>query len=136
MSDKASNHYPLYMTTKGQARLSMELAYQAYLYRHRRQSKAVNRRLNHLSDILRTAKIILGDEPAGQIHLGSTVTVQKVGSCPRTYTIAPATEATTQTDHISEQSALGLALLNHKIDDVVSLPSHNKQQHLLILAVS
>lgn len=136
MLEPANSERPHYMTTKGYMRLSMELAYQAYLHRRGRQHKTVNRRLTQLADMLHAAKIVPCEEPLGQIHLGSTVTVQKSGSCLQTYTIVTPAEANEQTNCISDRSSLGHALLNHKLDDVVSLPNRDRQHRLLILAVA
>ncbi len=79
-------------------------------------------RIKELEMILASARVI--DESAvltDMVQVGTTVTIQEEGLEPETYTIVGAAEANPAGGMISNESPLGKALLNKKVDDQVQV---------------
>lgn len=77
----------------------------------------VEGRIKELEIILAKAHIIAEGRTADVIQVGSRVTIQEEGADPETYIIVGAAEANPQEGKISNESPIGKALLNRKIND-------------------
>jgi len=97
----------------------------------------VEGRIKDLEILLATAKII--EEPAvvGLVQVGSRVTIQEVGSRTKEeYEIVGAAEANPMDGHISNESPLGKALLNHKAGETVQVDSPEGKYEVKIIEVA
>ena len=81
----------------------------------------VEGRILTLETMLNNAVIIKGDGPQGQVHLGSTVTVQEEGGSPEKYQLVGAAEADPRHGRISNESPLGKALMGRKVGDEIKV---------------
>ena len=81
----------------------------------------VEGRILTLETMLNSAVIIKGDGPQGQVHLGSTVTVQEEGGSPEKYQLVGAAEADPRHGRISNESPLGKALMGRKAGDEIKV---------------
>lgn len=94
----------------------------------------VEGRIKELEILLATARVIDGVPQASDtIQVGSTVTIQEEDMEPEVYTIVGAAEANPVKGKISNESPLGRALLNHKVDDKVQVdaPAGSFSVHIL-----
>lgn len=94
----------------------------------------VEGRIKELELLLATARII--DEKASHgntIQVGSVVTIKEEGMEAETYTIVGAAEANPSKGRISNESPLGKALINKKVDDKVQVdaPQGSFTVHIL-----
>lgn len=80
-------------------------------------------RISELEDVLLHAVIIEeSDMPAGQVSIGSTVTVRQInGTATRTFKIVGSQEADAMHGIISEDSPFGKAAIGAKEGDVISV---------------
>lgn len=82
----------------------------------------VEGRIKELEMLLATARVITeGSAASDTIQVGSRVTIQEEGSTPEVYTIVGAAEANPALGRVSNESPLGRALLNRKVDDIVQV---------------
>jgi transcription elongation factor GreA len=81
----------------------------------------VEGRILELEHMLAQAKVIEPGESTGAIRIGSTVTVRESAGPPETYTIVGSAEANPEKGLISNESPLGQALLDHRVDDQVDV---------------
>ena len=81
----------------------------------------VEGRILELEHMLAQAKVIEPGESTGAIRIGSTVTVRENAGPPETYTIVGSAEANPKQGLISNESPLGQALLDHRVDDQVDV---------------
>ena len=81
----------------------------------------VEGRILTLETLLNNAVVIKGDGPLGQVHLGSTVTVQEEGGNPEKYQMVGAAEADPREGRISNESPLGKALMGRKVGDEIKV---------------
>ena len=81
----------------------------------------VEGRILTLETMLNNAVIIKGDGPLGQVHLGSTVTVQEEGGSPEKYQMVGAAEADPREGRISNESPLGKAMMGRKVGDEIKV---------------
>lgn len=82
----------------------------------------VEGRIKELEMLLANARVITETAAATEmVQIGSKVTIQEEGSDPEEYTIVGAAEANPSQGKISNESPLGKALLNRKLDDVVQV---------------
>lgn len=94
-------------------------------------------RIKELEILLATAKIIEGNTASGCIQVGSTVTIQEIGTDEKEkFTIVGATEAKPSEGRISNESPLGNALLTHVKGDEVSVNSPDGEYQVKIVKVS
>jgi len=97
----------------------------------------VEGRIKDLEILLATAKIIEEPKVADTVVVGSKVTIQEVGSKTKeTYEIVGAAEANPEEGHISNESPLGKALLNHKAGEVVSVEAPESKYQVKIIEVA
>ena len=97
----------------------------------------VEGRIKELEILLATAKIIEGNSAGECIQVGSTVTIQEIGSKEKeTFTIVGAAEAKPSEGRISNESPLGIALLNHSKGEEVSVKAPDGDYQVKIVKVS
>lgn len=97
----------------------------------------VEGRIKDLEILLATAKII--EEPAspGMVQVGSKVTIQEVGNRSKEeYEIVGAAEANPMDGHISNESPLGRALLNHKAGETIQVDAPEGKYEVKIIEVA
>jgi len=81
----------------------------------------VEGRIKELEILLATARVIDEVPPAELVQVGSKVTIQEEGAEPEVFTIVGAAEANPSEGRISNESPLGKALLNRKLEDKVTV---------------
>jgi len=97
----------------------------------------VEGRIKELEILLATAKIIEDKGDSDSIQVGSTVTIQEVGSDEKeTFTIVGAAEAQPSEGRISNESPLGRALLNHRKGEEVVVKAPDGDYQVKIVKVS
>ena len=97
----------------------------------------VEGRIKELEILLATAKIISDSGTSGLIQIGSKVTIQEEGYDEKeSFYIVGAVEANPSEGKISNESPLGLALLDHKKNDVVAVEAPDGEFNVKILKVS
>ncbi|MEK7109421.1 MAG: transcription elongation factor GreA, partial [Patescibacteria group bacterium] len=124
------------------ARSLGDLSENAEYQEAREMQSAVEERIGKLESILKVAKIVKSSK-SDLIGMGSTVTVQKVGSDPstmlgagkHTYIIVGAEEADMLSGKISYHSPLGNALMGKKKGDEFSFHTPKGNQKYKILKV-
>jgi len=97
----------------------------------------VEGRIKELEILLATAKIIEDKGDSDSIQVGSTVTIQEVGSDDKeTFTIVGAAEPQPSEGRISNESPLGRALLNHRKGEEVVVKAPDGDYQVKIVKVS
>jgi transcription elongation factor GreA len=97
----------------------------------------VEGRIKELEILLATAKIIDEKVDKDIIQVGSTVTIQEIGSEDKeTFTIVGAAEAHPSEGRISNESPLGHALLNHRKGEEVNVSAPDGDYKVKIVKVS
>jgi len=83
----------------------------------------VEGRIKELEILLATARVIDENTPVvpETVQVGSKVTIQEDDAPAELYTIVGAAEANPNAGRISNESPLGKALLNHKVNDRVQV---------------
>jgi transcription elongation factor GreA len=79
----------------------------------------VEGRIQELEMLLANAHVINEGSKMEYVQVGATVTVQENGSDPEVYTIVGPAEANPREGRISNESPLGRALMDHRVDDLV-----------------
>ncbi len=95
----------------------------------------VEGRIKELEILLATARVISETENAGNVQIGSKVTIQEDRNDPEVYTIVGAAEANPRAGRISNESPLGRALLNHKDGEQVQVDAPAGSFSVTILKV-
>ncbi len=117
------------------ARSLGDLSENAEYQEAREMQSAVEERISKLEAILKNAKIVQGTK-SDSVGMGSTVTVQKIGSDEKhTYTIVGAEETNMFEGKISYHSPLGNALMSKKKGDEFSFHTPKGTQKYKILKV-
>lgn len=150
-STKEETMPPTYLTEEGFEKLKQELEYLRTIRRQevaerlraaledgdagidadaeceaaRNEQSFVEGRIHDLEYILANAQIIKESDKKDTIQIGSKVTIQEEGFEPETYTIVGPVESDPTNGRISNESPLGKALLDHKVDDEVMVKSPN-----------
>ncbi|MGI6721474.1 MAG: transcription elongation factor GreA [Anaerovoracaceae bacterium] len=92
----------------------------------------VEARINKLEDMMRKAKII--DEATatkGKVNIGSKIKIKELGSGREgEYTIVGSTEADPFAAKISNESAVGRAVIGHKVGDEVDVEVKGRDNRL------
>lgn len=96
----------------------------------------VEGRILELEDMLSRAKIIEKGNSDGIVGIGNTVTIKEGRSKPETYTIVGAAEARPREGLISNESPLGKALINSKVDDLVEVKTPSGPRKVRIVEVA
>ena len=97
--------------------------------------RRTHRQIFSLEDQIKRA-IIISSKPnaSNTVHLGSTVVLKENG-IQKTFEIVGPQETNPSRGRISHQSPLGVALLDHKKDDVVMLKTENGPRNYHILEI-
>ncbi len=95
----------------------------------------VEGRILELEHMLAQAKIIEPGTSKDQVRIGSTVVVQEDGDKPETYTIVDAAEANPKQGLISNESPLGVALIDHRVGDEVEVLAPAGRLHFRIVKI-
>ncbi|NPV77949.1 MAG: transcription elongation factor GreA [Anaerolineae bacterium] len=96
----------------------------------------VEGRIKELEILLATARVV--EESAIDrevVQVGNKVTIQEEGGEPETYTIVGAAEANPSEGKISNESPIGRALMNHRVNDVVRVEAPAGSYSVRILKV-
>lgn len=81
----------------------------------------IEARINELEAIVRNAVLIEERPATGRVELGSTVHFVEDGSPEEAYRIVGPAEADPKAGRVSNQSAVGKALLGHRVGDEVKV---------------
>lgn len=104
-------------------------------YTEAKESQAFNDgRIGEIQNILKNATVVDGGSD-NKVNLGSRVTV-KVNGGKKEYTIVSFTEAEPLDGKISNESPLGMALMNRKKGDKVSVNTPRGEMNYEILSIS
>ncbi len=97
----------------------------------------VEGRIKDLELLLASAKIIEDKGKSDCVQVGSTVTIQEIGTDEKdSFTIVGAAEAQPSEGRISNESPLGRALLNHEKGDEVNVKAPDGDYQVKIIKVS
>lgn len=92
------------------------------------QQSMVEGRIQYLEDILRRATVVVNDGPSDTVRIGSSVTIQEVGTEEdETYILVGAAEANPREGKLSEKSPIGAALMGRKRGDKVKVNTPDGQ---------
>jgi transcription elongation factor GreA len=98
--------------------------------------KAKEGRIQELEQALRIATIIEATStPKNVVAVGAQVTVQEDGSDPEVFHLVGAQEADPRSGKISHESPIGLALMDHRVGDIVEAKTPNGVIRLKILGI-
>ncbi|MBN1669135.1 MAG: transcription elongation factor GreA [Anaerolineales bacterium] len=95
----------------------------------------VEGRIQELEILLANARVIEGNGKMETVQVGATVTIQEEGCDPEVYTIVGPAEANPRDGMISNESPLGRALLDHRVDDIVRVEAPGGSFTIHILKV-
>jgi transcription elongation factor GreB len=136
-----------YVTPAGAERLRQELARllesrpslaaaSAHDVDARRELQALDRRIRHLQESLRTAEVVAPDAgPADVVRFGATVTLREPDGAESRYRIVGVDEADSAKNEISWLSPLGRALLNARVGERVTFHAPRGARELAIEAI-
>ena len=111
------NNKPVYLTPEGVERLSAELRHLIVEERPRVAQRIHDAKLD--GDITENAEVI--EHPNGdKVRIGSTVVIQGPDG-KETFTIVGSAEAAPREGRISNESPVGVALMDHKKGDSVTV---------------
>jgi transcription elongation factor GreA len=91
-------------------------------------------RIMEIESILRTATVVEKTQ-SDEVMVGSHVTIQEEGFDPETFYVVGAKEADPRNGKISNESPFGIALMGHKVGDVVEAETPGGRVKLKILKV-
>jgi len=91
-------------------------------------------RIKEIETILRSA-VIIEKKQSDVVNVGSTVTIQEDNYTPETYHLVGAKEADPRKGKISNESPFGMALMDHKVGDVVEAETPDGKIKLKILKI-
>lgn len=92
------------------------------------QQSMVEGRIQYLEDILRRATVVVNDGPSDTVRIGSSVTIQEVGTEEdETYILVGAAEANPREGKLSEKSPIGAALMGRKRGDKIKVNTPDGQ---------
>ena len=91
-------------------------------------------RIQEIDSILRSA-VIIEKKQSDMVNVGSTVTIQEDNYDAETYYVVGAKEADPRKGRISNESPFGVALMGHKVGDVVEAETPGGKVKLKILKI-
>lgn len=91
-------------------------------------------RIQEIDAILRSA-VIIEKKQSDMVNVGSTVTIQEDNYDAETYYVVGAKEADPRKGRISNESPFGMALIGHKVGDVVEAETPGGKVKLKILKI-
>lgn len=95
----------------------------------------VDRRISDLEDMLANAKLIEQDQDLNTVNIGDTVVIQDEDNNLETYRIVGVAESDPSDGLISNESPLGVALLEHKVGETVVVSAPAGELTFTIVAV-
>ncbi len=95
----------------------------------------VDLRIQELEDMLANAKLIEQDQDLNTVNIGDTVVIQDEDSNLETYRIVGVAESNPSDGLISNESPLGVALLEHKVGETVVVSAPDGELKFKIVAV-
>ena len=95
----------------------------------------VDLRIQDLEDMLANAKLIEQDQDLNTVNIGDTVVIQDEDSNLETYRIVGVAESDPSDGLISNESPLGVALLEHKVGETVVVSAPDGELKFKIVAV-
>jgi transcription elongation factor GreA len=95
----------------------------------------VDLRIQELEDMLANAKLIEQDQDLNTVNIGDTVVIQDEDSNLETYRIVGVAESDPSDGLISNESPLGVALLEHKVGETVVVSAPDGELKFKIVAV-
>ena len=149
---------PTYLTSEGETKLRAELAEltgtrreelarrlrsaiqmgdlseNADYHKAKEDQAFLEGRILEIESILRLATII-EKTYSDEVTVGSHVTIQEEGFDPETFYVVGAKEADPRNGRISNESPFGIALMGHKVGEVVEAETPNGRIKLKILKV-
>ena len=97
---------------------------------------SLNDLIHELENVLRNARLIERGEPDDRVHIGNTVVIQPNGGPPETYTIVGSVETDPDDSLISNESPMGIALLERAVGDEVTVNAPDGEISFRIIAVT
>ena len=95
----------------------------------------VDLRIQELEDMLANAKLIEQDQDLTTVNIGDTVVIQDEDGNLETYRIVGVAESNPSDGLISNESPLGVALLEHKVGETVVVSAPDGELKFKIVAV-
>jgi transcription elongation factor GreA len=95
----------------------------------------IEARINELEGILKNHILIDAERTPGLITMGSTVRFREEGEDEETYRIVGPAEADPKAGRVSYESALGKALLNHRVGDEVEIRTPSGAYRVRIVGI-
>ena len=95
----------------------------------------VESRIRALETLLNRVEIIQTGELAGEVRLGSRVTIQEDGLPFETYTIVGSAEADVRDRLISNESPMGSALLGRHVGEFVEVVAPDGRYQISIISI-
>ena len=92
-------------------------------------------RINELESIVKNHVLIEAKQATGVIGMGSTVRFSEDGQDEETYRIVGPAEADPKAGRVSYESALGKAMIGHRVGDDVEIKSANGTYSVRIVAI-
>jgi transcription elongation factor GreA len=92
-------------------------------------------RINELQAIIKHHVLIKTTKGSGVVAMGSTVKFQEDGEGEETYRIVGPAEADPKAGRVSYESALGKALIGHRVGDEVEVKTPNGSYRVRIVGV-
>jgi transcription elongation factor GreA len=91
----------------------------------------IESRIQELEQIVRNHKLIKAPAASGVVQLGSTVRFTEEDAAEETYRIVGPAEADPTQGRVSNESAVGKALLGHRVGDVVTVETESGDSYQL-----
>jgi transcription elongation factor GreA len=92
-------------------------------------------RINELEAIIKNHVLIEAKVPTGVVGMGSTVRFAEDGQDEETYRIVGPTEADPKAGRVSNESALGKAMIGHRVGETVQVKTPNGTYNVRINSV-
>ena len=92
-------------------------------------------RIKELEAIIKNHVLIETAKPSGVVSMGSTVRFSEDGADEETYRIVGPAEADPKAGRVSYESALGKALLGHRVGDEVEIKTPNGAYSVRIIGI-
>ena len=93
-------------------------------------------RINELEAIVRNHVLIVPKKTTGVVDMGSTVRFTEDGADEETYRIVGPAEADPKAGRVSYESALGKALIGHKVGEEVEIKTPNGSYNVKIVGIA
>jgi transcription elongation factor GreA len=92
-------------------------------------------RINELEVIIKNHVLIEAKVPTGVVGMGSTVRFAEDGEEEETYRIVGPTEADPKAGRVSNESALGKAMIGHRVGETVQVRTPNGSYNVRITSI-